>query len=132
MTSAEQKEMAIKFINLLDDPKPEVAGPMLTDDFEFQVMARMPGMAPAFKKADLLGGFGRGLKKMFPNGLNMKIHSVICEGPQVAVQAESDTVVGNGKRYNNRYHFYVLFRGNQIAQFREYNDSNHAREVLMS
>jgi hypothetical protein len=47
------------------------------------------------------------------------------------VQAESDTVVGNGKRYNNRYHFYVLFRGNQIAQFREYNDSNHVREVLL-
>jgi ketosteroid isomerase-like protein len=38
--------------------------------------------------------------------------------------------VGNGKRYNNRYHFYVLFHGDQIAQCREYNDSNHAREVF--
>ena len=46
------------------------------------------------------------------------------------MQAESDTIVGNGKRYNNRYHFYVLFRGDQIAQVREYNDSNHAREVF--
>ena len=130
MTSAEQKEMAIKLVKALEGPKPEEVGPMLTDDFEFQVMAWMPGMPSVFKKADFLGDFGKGLKRAFPNGLNMKIGTVICEGPHVAVQAESDTIVGNGKRYNNRYHFYVLFRGDKIAQFREYNDSNHAREVF--
>jgi uncharacterized protein len=129
MTSAEQKEMAVKLVKALENPKPEEVGPMLTDDFEFQVMARMAGPT-VFKKADMLGSFGRMLKKSFPNGLNMKIGTVICEGPHVAVHAESDTIVGNGKRYNNRYHFYVLFHGDQIAQCREYNDSNHAREVF--
>jgi hypothetical protein len=59
---------------------------------------------------------------MFPNGLNMKLLTVVAEGPHVAIQAESDTVAGNGKKYANRYHFYFLFDGDRIAQVREYND----------
>ena len=132
MTPAEQKEAALKFIKAIDEAKLTEVGSLLADDFEFEVMARIPGMPSSFKKADLLGAFGQGMKKMFPKGLNMKIGTVISEGPHVAIQAESDTTVGNGKHYNNRYHFYVLFRGDKIERFREYNDSNHAREVFSS
>lgn len=132
MSPAEQKEAALKFIKAIDEGKVTELGPLLTDDFEFEVMARIPGMPSSFKKSDLLGAFGQGMKQMFPKGLNMKIGTVICEGPHVAIQAESDTTVANGKRYNNRYHFYVLFRGDKIERFREYNDSNHAREVFSS
>jgi ketosteroid isomerase-like protein len=72
------------------------------------------------------------LKQMFPKGLNFKFHTVLAEGPHVAIQAESDTVAGNGKKYANRYHFYFRFDGDRIGQVREYNDVNHVREVLMS
>jgi len=72
------------------------------------------------------------LKAMFPNGLNLKFHTTIAEGPHVAIQAESDTTASNGKKYANRYHFYFLFNGDKIAQVREYNDVNHVREVFMS
>jgi ketosteroid isomerase-like protein len=72
------------------------------------------------------------LKAMFPNGLNFKFHTIIAEGPQVAVQAESDTVAGNGKKYANRYHFYFRFAGDRISQVREYNDVNLVREVFYS
>ncbi len=109
MSPAEQKEAALKFIKAIDEGKVTELGPLLTDDFEFEVMARIPGMPSSFKKSDLLGAFGQGMKQMFPKGLNMKIGTVICEGPHVAIQAESDTTVANGKHYNNRYHFYVSF-----------------------
>jgi len=132
MTSAEQKEMALKFLKAIDQGNLAEVGALLTDDFEFEVMARIPGMPSTIKRADLLGNFAQGMKKMFPNGLNMKIGTVISEGPHVAIQAESDTTVGNGKHYNNRYHFYALFRDGKIERFREYNDSNHAREVFSS
>ena len=69
---------------------------------------------------------------MFPNGLNMKLLTVVAEGPHVAIQAESDTVAGNGKKYANRYHFYLRFDGDLICLAREYNDTNHVREVFMS
>jgi ketosteroid isomerase-like protein len=58
--------------------------------------------------------------------------TVVAEGPHVAIQAESDTVASNGKKYANRYHFYFLFDGDHIAQVREYNDVNLVREVLLS
>jgi ketosteroid isomerase-like protein len=72
------------------------------------------------------------LTAMFPNGLNMKVLTVIGEGSHVAIQAESDTVAGNGKKYANRYHFYFLFDGDRLAQVREYNDVNLVREVFFS
>jgi len=76
--------------------------------------------------------FPQTIKTMFPNGLNLKIHTVIAEGPHVAIQCESDTTVANGKKYANRYHFYFRFDGDRIAQIREYNDTNHVREVFLS
>ena len=57
---------------------------------------------------------------------------VVAEGPHVAIQAESDTVAGNGRKYANRYHFYFLFDDDRIAQVREYNDVNLVREVFFS
>jgi ketosteroid isomerase-like protein len=49
----------------------------------------------------------------------MKIVTVVAEGPHVAVQSESDTAAGNGKKYANRYHFYFRFDGDRIGQVRE-------------
>ena len=56
--------------------------------------------------------------------------SIVAEGPHVAIQAEADTMAGNGKRYANRYHFYIRFEGDRIVQAREYNDTNHVRETF--
>ena len=67
-----------------------------------------------------------------PGGLGLKIETVICEGDRCAVQAESNTIAFNGKKYNNRYHFDIRFDGDKIAEVREYNDTNHAREVFFS
>ena len=96
------------------------------------MMGRLPGVTPTRGKEAFLKSTPVVLKAMFPNGLNMKFHSTIAEGPHVAIQAESDTTASNGKKYANRYHFYFLFKGDKIAQVREYNDTNHVREVFMS
>ena len=95
-------------------------------------MGRLPGINPVRGKDAFLKGMPATLKAMFPNGLNLKFHTTIAEGPHVAIQAESDTTAANGKKYANRYHFYFLFAGDKIAQVREYNDVNHVREVFMS
>ncbi len=105
---------------------------MLADNFEFEMMGRLPGIAPMRGKDAFIKGMPGTMAAMFPKGLNIKIHTVIAEGPHVAIQAESDTVAGNGKKYANRYHFYFRFEGDKLAQVREYNDVNHVREVFMS
>jgi ketosteroid isomerase-like protein len=95
-------------------------------------MGALPGVKPIRGKQKFLDNMPKTLATMFPQGLNMKFHTVVAEGPHVAVQAASDTVAGNGKKYANRYHFYFLFDGDKITQVREYNDVNLVREVFFS
>jgi uncharacterized protein len=132
MELAKQKEAATTFLRALDKLDPAVLASLISDNFEFEMMGRLPGVAPIRGKDTLLKGLPVTLKQMFPNGLNLKFHTVIAEANQVAIQAESDTTAGNGKKYANRYHFYFRFDGDKIGQVREYNDTNHVREVFMS
>lgn len=105
---------------------------LIADNFEFEMMGRLPGISPIRGKQVFAANMPKTLKAMFPNGLNLKIVTAIAEGPYVAVQAESDTVAGNGRKYANRYHFHFTFDGGRIAQVREYNDVNLVREVFFS
>ncbi|MGC1676755.1 MAG: nuclear transport factor 2 family protein [Candidatus Binataceae bacterium] len=132
MDSAGQKERALAFLKGFEKPDPKDFDNMITDDFEFEMMSRLPGVNAIRGKAAFLKAMPATLKAMFPNGLNLKFHTTISEGPHVAIQAESDTVAANGKKYQNRYHFYFRFEGDRIALAREYNDTNHVREVFMS
>src|SRR5712692_11381960 len=132
MSAEQQKERAIKFLHQLEKPDPNSLAELLAENFEFEMMGRLPGISPIRGKQAFVANMPNTLKAMFPNGLNLKIGTAISEGPHVAIQAESDTVAGNGKKYANRYHFYFLFDGDRIAQVREYNDVNLVREVFMS
>jgi hypothetical protein len=132
MDTAQEKERALGFLKQLENPDAKSLGEMITDNFEFEVMGRLPGFGVLRGKDNFIKQFGQTIKTMFPRGLNIKIHTVIAEGPHVAIQCESDTTASNGKKYANRYHFYIRFEGDRIAQVREYNDTNHVREVFMS
>ncbi|MGB8683238.1 MAG: nuclear transport factor 2 family protein [Candidatus Binatus sp.] len=131
MTSAEKKELAADFLSEFEDPDPVRLATMVANDFEWKVMTRMEGMPPV-KGHDGLRNLAKIIKAMMPGGLGLKIETIICEGDRCAVQAESNTVAANGKKYNNRYHFDIRFDGDKIAEVREYNDTNHAREVFFS
>ncbi len=132
MDSAGQKQAARSFLEAIDKLDPAVLGNLIADDFEFEVMGRLPGIKPIRGKEKFLANMPKTLKAMFPNGLNLKFVTVFAEGPHVAIQAESDTVAGNGKPYANRYHFYFRFDGDRIGQVREYNDVNLVREVFFT
>ena len=131
MTSAEKKELAKEFLSEFEDPDPVRLATMVANDFEWKVMTRMEGMPPV-KGHEGLRNLAKIIKAMMPGGLGLKIETIICEDNRCAVQAESNTVAANGKKYNNRYHFDIRFDGDKIAEVREYNDTNHAREVFFS
>jgi ketosteroid isomerase-like protein len=131
MTSAEKKELATEFLSEFEDPDPVRLATMVANDFEWKVMTRMQGIPPV-KGHDGLLNLAKIIKAMMPSGLGLKIETIICEGDRCAIQAESNTVAANGKKYNNLYHFDIRFDGDKIAEVREYNDTNHAREVFFS
>jgi uncharacterized protein len=131
MNTAEKKELATDFLSEFEDPDPVRLATMVANDFEWKVMTRMEGIPPV-KGHDGLLNLAKTIKAMMPGGLGLKIETIICEGDRCAIQAQSNTVAANGKKYNNLYHFDIRFDGDKIAEVREYNDTNHAREVFFS
>jgi ketosteroid isomerase-like protein len=132
MTAEQHKEHAIRFLETFNHPDQRVFEELITDDFTFEIVTAIKDFPPARGKAEFAKSETERLKELFPSGLKMKILTVISEGPRVAVQASADTVAMNGRRYVQRYHFYLRFEGDLIAEGREYNDTNMVREVFLT
>jgi ketosteroid isomerase-like protein len=132
MTAADYKERAIRFLENFNDPDPRVFEELITDDFKFAMITTMKEFAPVHGKEAFARMETERLKALFPDGLRMKLGTIICDGPQVAIQAECDTVAMNGRRYVQRYHFYLRFEGELIAEGLEYNDTNLVREIFLT
>ncbi len=130
MTPEQQKETAVRLLKSLEAGDLDPA--IVADDIVWEVMSRHLNAAPVRGKETFLKQMPKNLKAIFPNGLNMKFDTVIADGPHVAVQCESDTTAANGKRYQNRYHFYLRFDGDKVAHVREYCDTDHVRQALFS
>jgi uncharacterized protein len=65
-------------------------------------------------------------------GLKMTVKSAIAEGDRVAVEAESEGDLKNGRRYRQQYHFALQFRDGKICAVREYLDTQHAYDVWLA
>jgi ketosteroid isomerase-like protein len=129
MTPEEQKDRAREFLEVFEDPDPVKFETMVSSDFEYRVMGSAKGFGHPIRKEGMRGFAGQ-LKQALPKGLNFRFGPVISEGSHVSLQAESDTEAANGKKYQNRYHFYIRFDGDKIAEVREYCDTDHVREVF--
>ena len=61
--------------------------------------------------------------------LRFTAHSMIAEGDQVALVAESYGTLKNGRVYNNHYHLRLTLRDGKIAAVREYLDTRHVYDT---
>jgi len=131
MASDEQKRIAIQFLDNFNHADPEVFARLITDEFRFEIVSSLKAFPPIVGRREFADKEAETLKQLFPDGLKLKIETVIGDGPYVVVLAEADTVAMNGKRYHQRYAFYLRFEGDRIAEGREYNDTNLVREVFI-
>ncbi|HUY20074.1 MAG TPA: nuclear transport factor 2 family protein [Candidatus Binataceae bacterium] len=132
MNSDERKAAAIRFFENLNHPDPAVFEDLIAEDFKFEIVSGLTEFPPIHGRRNFAATECATLKRLFPSGLKLKIERVICDGPHVAVLAEADTVAANGRKYHQRYNFYLRFEGDQIVEGREYNDTNLVREVFLS
>lgn len=132
MIAAEQKRTAIRFLENFNHADPAVFDELITDDFRFEIVSSLKEFPPIVGRANFVAREVETLKRLFPQGLKMKLETVLCDGPHVAALAEADTVAANGRRYRQRYNFYLRFEGDKIAEGREYNDTNLIREVFLT
>ena len=131
MASDEQKQLAIKFLDNFNHADSEVFASLVTDDFRFEIVSSLKEFPPITGGREFAIREAETLKRLFPEGLKLKLETVISEGPHVVVLAKADTVAMNGKSYCQRYAFYLRFEGSRIAEGREYNDTNLVREVFI-
>jgi hypothetical protein len=54
MNLDQQKERALTFLKNFEKPDPQVFADLIADDFEFEMMGRLPGVAPTRGKEAFL------------------------------------------------------------------------------
>jgi ketosteroid isomerase-like protein len=132
MTADEQKRQARQFLENFNHAEPEVFASLVTDDFRFEIVSTLKEFPAIVGGREFAVREAENLKRLFPQGLKLELDTFICDGPHVVVLAHADTVAMNGRRYSQRYAFYLRFEGERIAEGREYNDTNLVREVFLT
>ena len=132
MTPTEQRAVVIRFLENFNHADAKVFEELTTEDFSFEIVSGLKEFPPLRGRQNFASTEAATLKRLFPEGLKLKVETVICEGEHVAALAAADTIASNGRRYRQRYNFYLRFEGDRIAEGREYNDTNLVREVFLT
>jgi len=99
---------------------------MTTDDFVFQTMARSPEWLLPRWDREQFSKVPSTMSRVLTAPIQLAIVGMIAEGDRVAVEAETDSEMLDGKRYNNRYHFVFEFADGKFSEVREYSCSHLA------
>jgi ketosteroid isomerase-like protein len=126
-----QRELARNFLENFNRADPQIFELAITEDFTFDIVSSMAEFPPLKGRREFVEREVATLRRLFPQGLNLTIETIVCEGPHVAALAYCDTIAHNGRRYQQRYHFYLRFEGELIAEGREYNDTDLIRKVFL-
>jgi uncharacterized protein len=122
MSTDENRQAAIKFITTMSDHG-GFDERMVTDDLQW-----------FFPNQTIVTGaqvkdFLKRLGPIMPKAPTMTVLGVAADGDRVAVEAAGKCLLTNGKRYDNFYHFLILFRGGRICVVKEYCDSKPALDA---
>jgi ketosteroid isomerase-like protein len=100
---------------------------MTTDDFVFQTMARSPEWMLYRWDRTQFAAVPSSMSKVLTAPIQLAVVGMIAEGDDVAVEAETDSKLLNGRRYNNAYHFVFKLRDGKFFEVREYSCSHLAQ-----
>src|SRR5260370_41861676 len=115
MTGAEQKERAIRFLENFNHADPAVFEELITENFTFEIVSGIKEFPPIKGRRNFATTECSTLKRLFPDGLKLKLETIICEGPPVAALAAAGTGANNGRSYRPRYNVYLCLCGGRTA-----------------
>ena len=76
-------------------------------------------------------GFAKSVLDSFPEGITFNVVNLVAENDYVAAEVESSAMHVSGKPYNNKYHFLLKIKNNEILELKEYMDTQLAAKVLL-
>jgi len=126
----ENKELARRFFEALSAADVGALERLYAPDFELWTAGSLP-FSGRKTRAESLAGAPQVLG-MFPEGLRFEVLAMTAEGERVAIEAVSRGTHASGKPYENHYHFLMRARGGRLVEFKEYMDTEHAREVFFA
>lgn len=133
MSIEANKKLVLSFFENFSAGKAEAFLAQMADNATWEAMGKpdrfpLAGKMTKAQFTELIGGIAAKL----PKGMKLTPKALTAEGDRVAVEAESYAEVVGGKVYNNVYHFLIEVRDGKIQAVREYMDTIHAKEVLLS
>lgn len=130
MSIQENKAIVRRFCDLLSAGDIQGVLNLMTDDVNYWILGRkevIPSSGP-HTKAEMQRIFNVMYERM-PKGMKFTAETMIAEGDDVALEAESYGELKNGRVYNNHYHIRFTIRDGRIATAREYLDTQHVQAV---
>lgn len=103
---------------------------MTTDDFQFKAMARQPEWMLYNWDRNEFAKVPSTMSQLMTSPIQLRIVDLTAEGDRVAVEAETDSQMLSGKRYNNAYHFVFKLRDGKFYEVREYSCSHLAQSCF--
>ncbi|MBW2386795.1 MAG: nuclear transport factor 2 family protein [Deltaproteobacteria bacterium] len=125
----DNKELARRMIAALTKADVDFIKEYYAEDFQIWVAGSLP-FSGTGDKAYAVAGMPVVLG-LFPKGLRFSIVAMTAEGDRVAIEAASAGTTASGREYRQTYHFLMRVRDGKIVEWKEYMDTEHAREVLV-
>jgi ketosteroid isomerase-like protein len=112
-----------------DDRNDSVAIANMYAEDGIHIVTGTTAISGVYTKQQMLAAAG-GIFAPFPDGLRMKVHSMIADGDRVAVEVESHGRHVSGEVYNQHYFWMLRFRDGEIVESKEYLDTELVTQVL--
>lgn len=123
MSVEQNRATAIKFITTMKAHNGADES-LLSDDFQW-FLPNQTALTAADIKAHV-----KSRASIMPECPTMTVIATAAEGDRVALEVSGKCQLTNGKRYDNFYHFVILFRDGRIRTVKEYCDTRLAVEAL--
>lgn len=128
MDRQQQEEVAKTFLDALGRCDTDTMSRLSTEDMTWWIM---PGNK--FSGLHTKEHYLAHLPKLLVNAsgpLKLDYHEVTGEDDRLAIVAEGDLPMKDGRHYRNNYHFLLHFRDVKIASGKEFTDSLHINEIF--
>jgi ketosteroid isomerase-like protein len=128
MGIAENKQLARRFVEAISRGDIDAIQQAFAKDGTVWTIGTLP-ISGTFT-ADQVTAASRRVLELFPEGLEITIKGMTAEDDRVAIEAVSHGRHKSGRIYANVYHFLMRVHDGKIVEWREYLDTEHARDVL--
>jgi ketosteroid isomerase-like protein len=119
----ENKQAVRDWIDAVNAGREDRILDLLTDDFRFTCMAVQPEWLRHRLGREEFAKVPSTMSQVLVSPIQLRIVDMTAEGSRVALEMATDSMLRNGKRYNNAYHLVIKLRDGKFYEVLEYSCS---------